>query len=61
MYRTYTGNNHDNYNKNHFNSDCCNNNIDRAHCYDYDDDFYADWDNYEMWFDSYMGCYSDDC
>lgn len=24
-------------------------------------DFYEDWDNLEMGFDPYMGCYSDDC
>ncbi len=24
-------------------------------------DYYEDWDNYEMGFDPYMGCYSDDC
>ena len=33
---------------------------------DYDCDeptsnFYEDWDNLEMGFDPYMGCYSDDC
>ena len=29
---------------------------------DYDcDDYYEDWDNLEMGFDPYMGCYSDDC
>ena len=26
-----------------------------------DDDYYEDWDNLEMGFDPYMGCYSDDC
>jgi len=26
-----------------------------------EDDFYEDWDNLEMGFDPYMGCYSDDC
>lgn len=26
-----------------------------------DDDHYEDWDNLEMGFDPYMGCYSDDC
>lgn len=25
------------------------------------DDYYEDWDNLEMGFDPYMGCYSDDC
>lgn len=31
--------------------------------YDYADtyDYYEDWDNLEMGFDPYMGCYSDDC
>ena len=24
-------------------------------------DYYEDWDNLEMGFDPYMGCYSDDC
>ena len=24
-------------------------------------DYYEDWDNIEMGFDPYMGCYSDDC
>ena len=29
---------------------------------DYDpDDYYENWDNLEMGFDPYMGCYSDDC
>ena len=29
---------------------------------DYDpDDYYEDWDNLEVGFDPYMGCYSDDC
>jgi hypothetical protein len=26
-----------------------------------EDDYYEDWDNLEMGFDPYMGCYSDDC
>ena len=26
-----------------------------------EDDFYENWDNLEMGFDPYMGCYSDDC
>ena len=26
-----------------------------------DDDYYEDWDDLEMGFDPYMGCYSDDC
>lgn len=26
-----------------------------------EDDCYEDWDNLEMGFDPYMGCYSDDC
>ena len=26
-----------------------------------DDDYYEDWDNLEMGFNPYMGCYSDDC
>lgn len=31
-------------------------------CDDYpEDDYYEDWDNLEMGFDPYMGCYSDDC
>jgi hypothetical protein len=25
------------------------------------DDYYEDWDRYEVGFDPYMGCYSDDC
>ena len=25
------------------------------------DDYYENWDNLEMGFDPYMGCYSDDC
>ena len=25
------------------------------------DDYYEDWDNLELGFDPYMGCYSDDC
>ena len=25
------------------------------------DSYYEDWDNLEMGFDPYMGCYSDDC
>lgn len=29
--------------------------------YDDPDDFYEDWDNLDMGFDPYMGCYSDDC
>lgn len=24
-------------------------------------DYYEDWDNLEMGFDPYMGCYTDDC
>ncbi len=28
---------------------------------DPEDDYYEDWDNLEMGFDPYMGCYSDDC
>lgn len=24
-------------------------------------DYYEDWDNYEMGFDPYAGCYTDDC
>lgn len=24
-------------------------------------DYYEDWDNLEVGFDPYMGCYSDDC
>ncbi len=24
-------------------------------------DYYEDWDSYEVGFDPYMGCYSDDC
>lgn len=24
-------------------------------------DYYEDWDNLELGFDPYMGCYSDDC
>ena len=28
---------------------------------DSEGDFYEDWDNLEMGFDPYMGCYSDDC
>lgn len=27
----------------------------------YESDYYEDWDNLEMGFDPYMGCYSDDC
>ena len=26
-----------------------------------EDSYYEDWDNLEMGFDPYMGCYSDDC
>lgn len=26
-----------------------------------EDDYYEDWDDLEMGFDPYMGCYSDDC
>ena len=26
-----------------------------------EDGYYEDWDNLEMGFDPYMGCYSDDC
>lgn len=26
-----------------------------------EDDYYEDWDNLEIGFDPYMGCYSDDC
>ncbi len=26
-----------------------------------EDDYYEDWDNLEVGFDPYMGCYSDDC
>ena len=25
------------------------------------DDYYEDWDRYEVGFDPYMGCYSEDC
>lgn len=34
-----------------------------ADAYDLADsyDYYEDWDNLEMGFDPYMGCYSDDC
>lgn len=28
---------------------------------DSEDYYYEDWDNLEMGFDPYMGCYSDDC
>ncbi len=32
---------------------------------DYDEesasDFYEDWDQYEVGFDPYLGCYTDDC
>ena len=29
---------------------------------DYDpDDYYEDWDQYEVGFDPYLGCYTDDC
>ena len=28
---------------------------------DPEDDYYEDWDQLEMGFDPYMGCYSDDC
>lgn len=27
----------------------------------FESDYYEDWDNLEMGFDPYMGCYSDDC
>ena len=31
-------------------------------CEEYpEDDYYEDWDNYEMGFDPYAGCYTDDC
>ena len=26
-----------------------------------EDDFYEDWDNLEMGFDPYCGCFTDDC
>lgn len=26
-----------------------------------EDNFYEDWDNLEMGFDPYLGCYTDDC
>lgn len=26
-----------------------------------EDDYYEDWDNLEMGFDPYAGCYTDDC
>lgn len=29
--------------------------------YPADDDYYEDWDQYEMGFDPYLGCYTDDC
>lgn len=25
------------------------------------DDYYEDWDQYEVGFDPYLGCYTDDC
>ena len=28
---------------------------------DYDADLYEDWDRYEVGFDPYLGCYTDDC
>lgn len=41
------------------------NRFDRIHDeddgFDLDDDYYESWDNLEMGFDPYMGCYSDDC
>ena len=28
---------------------------------DFESDYYEDWDNLEMGFDPYAGCYTDDC